>query len=196
LANARKHRDNLVRSAMRLFRRQGYAATGLQQILALSGAPKGSLYHYFPGGKEAIGEAAVELAGRRVAETLEELAAQHPSPRDFVAAYCRQYATWMEESGFRSGCPIATTVLETAPLSARITAAAQGAIESWIEIVASVFAHAGMAPRAARERAELTVAAVEGALILARVTRSAAPILAVGRALSEPSRPRSRRRTT
>jgi TetR/AcrR family transcriptional repressor of lmrAB and yxaGH operons len=195
MASARKHRENLVRSAMRLFRRQGYAATGLQQILALSGAPKGSLYHYFPGGKEAIGEAAVELAGRLAADSLEQLAARHRSPEAFVAAYCRQYATWMEESDFRSGCPIATTVLETAPLSARITAAAQGAIERWIEIVAAVFARAGTGPRAARERAELTVAAVEGALILARVARSAEPILAVGRALSGPGRPRPRRRT-
>jgi len=45
------HKENLVRTAMRLFRRQGYASTGLQQILAESGAPRGSLYHYFPGGK-------------------------------------------------------------------------------------------------------------------------------------------------
>ena len=68
MANAAKHKENLVRTTMRLFRRQGYASTGLQQVLAESGAPKGSLYHYFPNGKESLGEAAVDLAGGLVAQ--------------------------------------------------------------------------------------------------------------------------------
>jgi TetR/AcrR family transcriptional repressor of lmrAB and yxaGH operons len=184
LANAAKHKDNLVRTAVRLFRRQGYAATGVQQILERSGAPKGSLYHYFPGGKEAIGEAAVELAGRLVAETLEGLAARHRTPAGFVVAYCKQYADWMEESDFRSGCPIATTLLETAPLSEAITSAGAAAIDSWIAIIAAVFQRSGADARVARQRAELTVAALEGALILSRAAQSRQPILNVGRALS------------
>src|SRR5689334_21281371 len=102
MANRAVHEPELVRTAMRLFRRQGYAATGLQQILAESGAPRGSLYHYFPDGKESIGAAAVELAGELVAETLRGLAARHRQPGAFIAAYCRLYAKWMAESGFRS----------------------------------------------------------------------------------------------
>ena len=184
MANAAKHKQNLVRSAVRLFRRQGYSATGVQQILDLSGAPKGSLYHYFPGGKEAIGEAAVELAGRLVAETLEDLAARHRTPATFVAAYCKQYADWMEESDFQSGCPIATTLLETAPLSASITSAGAAAVDSWVEIIAAVFARSGADARVAKQRAELTVAALEGALILSRIRGSKTPILNVGRTLS------------
>ena len=97
------HKNNLVRTAMRLFRRQGFASTGLQQILDESGAPKGSLYHYFPGGKEALGEAAVELAGTLVQETLVDLAKRHEEPSAFVRGYCRVMAGWMAESGFRSG---------------------------------------------------------------------------------------------
>ena len=65
MANAARHREALVRTAMRLFRRQGFSGTGLQEILAESGAPKGSLYHYFPGGKEAIGAAARSATGTR-----------------------------------------------------------------------------------------------------------------------------------
>ncbi len=185
MANAAKHKHSLVRSAVRLFRRQGYAATGIQQILVLSGAPKGSLYHYFPGGKEAIGKAAVELAGEMVAETLKRLAAKHRSPSAFMVAYCRQYADWMEESDFQSGCPIATTLLETAPTSEPITAAGLAAVESWIEIIATVFKRSGIEARIANQRAELAIAAVEGALILSRVTRSSKPILNVGRTLSK-----------
>src|SRR5262245_34793894 len=102
---------------MRLFRRQGYASTGLSQIVAESGAPKGSLYHYFPSGKEALGESAIALAGGLMQETLAALAARHREPAAFLRAYCRTMARWMEESGFASGCPIATTLLETAPQS-------------------------------------------------------------------------------
>lgn len=170
-----------MRTAMRLFRRQGYASTGLQQILAESGAPRGSLYHYFAGGKEALGEAAVELAGGRVREMLSDLAARHRTPKAFLRAYCRTLAGWMEESGFRSGCPIATTLLETAPEAPAITAAGRRAIDGWIDVVAGVLARDGMAPREARSRAQAIIAAMEGALILARVRESTRPILDVAK---------------
>lgn len=184
MPRAPRHKENLLNTAVRLFRRQGYASTGLQQILAESGAPKGSLYHYFPGGKEAIGAEAVTLAGRRVAETLETLAKDNRSAAAFVRAYCRQYAEWMEESDFRSGCPIATTLLEEAPLSASITAAGRAAIESWISIIGDVYVRAGLAPREASRHARFTIAALEGALVLSRVTGSKDPILDVARSIA------------
>ena len=181
MANAAKHKENLVRTTMRLFRRQGYASTGLQQVLAESGAPKGSLYHYFPNGKESLGEAAVDLAGGLVAELLEGLAAKHAEPRAFVQAYCKVMAGWMKESQFRSGCPIATTMLETAPQSATITAAGARAIDRWIEIIAGVLTRAGEKPRDAAARAQLVISAMEGALLLARVRQSTKPIMDVAR---------------
>ena len=169
MPSAAQHKDALVRAAMRLFRRQGYASTGLQQILAESGAPRGSLYHYFPAGKEALGRAAVELAGSLMREELSELAARHREPRAFLRAYCRTMAGWMEESGFGSGCPIATTLLENAPQSAAITETGEAAIDSWIDAVAEVFQRGAGDRREARTRAQLVIAAMEGALLLARV---------------------------
>ena len=68
-----KHRDRLVRAAAELFRQRGYAATGINDILGLAAAPKGSFYHYFPGGKEALGAEAVRYAGDRVTDTLRTL---------------------------------------------------------------------------------------------------------------------------
>jgi TetR/AcrR family transcriptional repressor of lmrAB and yxaGH operons len=179
VARAAQHKQSLVRTAMRLFRRQGYASTGLQQIVAESGAPKGSLYHYFPSGKEALGEAAIEMAGGLMRETLAALAARHAKPGPFLRAWCRTLADWMEESGFRSGCPIATTLLENAPQSPAITAAGGRAIDGWIEVVGGVLERSGLPRREARSRAQLAIAAVEGALILARVRRSTRPILEV-----------------
>lgn len=181
MGNVALHKDNLVTAAMRLFRRQGYASTGLQQILNESGAPRGSLYHYFPDGKEALGEAAVHKASALIGEMLSGLAARHRSPRAFLRAYCKVMAGWMEESGFDSGCPIATTLLETTPASKSITAAGLRAIDGWIEVIAGVLAADGMKRREAQTRAQLIIAAMEGALILARVRRSARPILDVAK---------------
>jgi len=183
VARAAEHRDNLVRTAMRLFRRQGYASTGLQQILAESGAPRGSLYHYFPAGKEGLGEAAITLAGEMILEMLDELAARHREPRAFLRAYCRTMAGWMEESAFQSGCPVATTLLETAPQSPAITAAGQQAVERWTRVVSDVLARGGLDRRAARTKARLVISAMEGALILARTSQSTRPILDVAKLL-------------
>ncbi len=166
---------------MRLFRKQGYASTGLQEILDESGAPKGSLYYYFPNGKESLGEAAVKLAGELIKTMLLELAQKHRTPESFVKGYCRQMALWMEESNYRSGCPLATTVLETTPQSQLVSAAGSAAIESWIEVIASVYQRTGMPDRQARERAEFVVAAVEGSLILSRLRQSKRPILNVAK---------------
>ena len=183
MANVAKHKNSLVRTAMRLFRQQGYASTGLQQIIAESGAPKGSLYHYFPAGKEALGAAVIEMAGGLIAEMLTAVAARSPEPNAFLLGYCKVMAGWMKESGFRSGCPIATTLLENAPQSPAITAAGRHAIDGWIAIVAGVLSHGGMERREARNHAQLIIAAMEGALILARIRRSTRPILDVAKLL-------------
>lgn len=170
-----------MRTAMRLFRRQGYASTGLQQIVEESGAPRGSLYHYFPSGKEALAEAAVQLAGAQIAEMLSDLASRHRKPETFLRAYCRVMAGWMAESGYRSGCPIATTLLETVPGSPTITAAGREAIGEWTDIVAGVLEREGTDRRTARTRARLVISAMEGALVLARLQQSTRPILDVAK---------------
>lgn len=180
---AATHKQNLVRTAMRLFRQQGYASTGLQQILAESGAPKGSLYYYFPDGKEALGQAAVALAGAMIHEMLTGLAEREKTPKTFLRAYCKVMAGWMEESAYRSGCPIATTLLETAPESPGITETGRKAIDSWVDVIAGKFVGAGMTPRRARDKAQLVVSAMEGALVLSRVHGSADPIMNVAKIL-------------
>lgn len=184
MGRAPRHREAIVQTAVRLFRRQGYASTGVQQILDVSGAPKGSLYHYFPDGKESIGEAAVIRAGEQIRETLEQLAGRHETAAAFIRGYCRQMADWMQESGFRSGCPIATTVLETTPDSQSIAAAGRAAIESWIGVIASVYRREGVPAARARGRAQLLIASVEGGLILARLQRSRKPLLDISRSLA------------
>jgi TetR/AcrR family transcriptional repressor of lmrAB and yxaGH operons len=178
-----KHRGAIVRAAATLFRRNGYAATGINEIAEVAGAPKGSLYHYFPDGKDGIGEAAVRFAGKGLVVTLEKLEAEHKSTAQMIQAYCRLLAGWMAKSGFRDGCPISTTLLESAPQSERIAQAGREAFAAWVAVIARALVRDGFAKAEARRLSTLTVSAIEGALILSRVETSAAPIEDVAKSL-------------
>jgi len=191
-----RHRGAIVRAAAALFRRNGYSATGINEIAEVSGAPKGSLYHYFPGGKDQIAEAAVRFAGAGVVATLEQLEREHPSAAAMIRAYCELLAGWMAKSGFRDGCPIATTLLESAPQSAAMAAAGREAFAGWCAVIARALVRDGFGEAEARRLSTLAVSSIEGALILARVEASARPIEdvagALGAALQFKKPPRQR----
>jgi len=171
-----KHQNSLIQTAARLFRQQGYAATGINDILKQAGAPKGSFYHYFPGGKEELGAAAIRHAGALVTGTLERLALDHGSAGDALRAYGDLLAGWLADSDYRDGCPLATTVLEVTPQSAPITAAASDAYAAWRRTLATLIDPEAPDDAGAQRLASLAISALEGALIQARVAREPAPI--------------------
>jgi TetR/AcrR family transcriptional repressor of lmrAB and yxaGH operons len=179
-----RHRGAIVRAAATLFRRNGYAATGINEIAEVAGAPKGSLYHYFPGGKDQIGEAAVRFAGKGLVVTMEKLEQEHKSAAAMVRAYCRLLAGWMAKSSFRDGCPISTTLLESAPQSPEIALAGREAFAAWRAVIARALVRDGFAKAEAGRLSTLAVSAIEGALILARVESSGEPIEDVARSLA------------
>lgn len=174
-----KHRNAIINAAVTLFRRKGYAATGLSDIVEMSGAPKGSVYHYFPSGKASIGEAAVEEAGARVAETVQQLSDTTNSAGELVKAHAKLFAKWMTQSGYRDGSPITTVLLENAPADAAITAAGRHAHDSWRRILSAKLVADGFPKRRADRLAILGTAALDGALIQARVEQSGTPLLVV-----------------
>jgi TetR/AcrR family transcriptional regulator, lmrAB and yxaGH operons repressor len=178
-----KHRDAIVAAAVRLFRRRGYSATGLNDIVELSGAPKGSLYYYFPKGKLSIAEAAVRAAGQSVAATIDGLSKAHKTAGQLVRAHGELLAKWMSQSNFTSGCPMATTLLETAPDDAAATAAGREAFASWCAVIAARLVAEGAPADRAERLAALVVSAMEGALIQSRVEGRAEPILSAAREL-------------
>ena len=171
-----KQRDALIWAAAKLFHRQGYSGTGLRDILAASGAARGSLYHYFPGGKEEIGAAAVAAAGGLVTETLAELARQADSPVDFLRCYTGMLVRWLEASNFRDGCPITTTLLETTPGSAAIARAGQSVFADWQVVMEDLLRQHGWRADHVAPTATAMIAGLEGALLLARVEANAQPI--------------------
>jgi len=171
-----RHRQPIINAAVTLFRRQGFARTGLNDIVDISGAPKGSLYHYFPLGKSSIAVAAVEEAGGRVAATLERLASECSSTGELLRAHARLLAGWMRNSGFRNGCPITTVLLELAPRERAVTDAGRKAYAARISILSRKLVDDGFARARADALAVLCTSALQGALIQARVERSGRPI--------------------
>jgi TetR/AcrR family transcriptional repressor of lmrAB and yxaGH operons len=171
-----KHRGPIVDTAITLFRQQGYAGTGLNEIAELSGAPKGSLYHYFPNGKVTIAVAAVEEAGRRVVATMTQLAEQTRSTGDLLKAHARLLAGWMRKSEFRDGCPITTVLLELAPRERAVAEAGRLAYAARLGVINKKLMADGIPAVRAARLATLCVSALQGALIQARVERSGAPL--------------------
>ncbi len=167
-----KHRQPIVKTALTLFRRQGYSRTGLNEIVDVSGAPKGSLYHYFPLGKSSIAVAAVTEAGRRIAATLTKLAGECRSTGELVRRHAELLAGWMRASGFRDGCPITTVLLELAPGDRDVTEAGRAAYRARVAILADKLIADGFPKARAEALAVLCTSALQGALIQARVERS------------------------
>ncbi len=169
-----------------LLRRRGYAASGLGEIVARSGAPKGSLYFHFPGGKQELAIAAMERSADQLRDAM---AAILDSSEDLDAGIVRlieALAAGLEQSGFADGCPIATVALETTADSEPMRAAARAAFDSWLEVLGERMVGAGLDPAQAEQRALLVLAAIEGGLILARARRDVSPLLAVSSQLSSP----------
>lgn len=172
-----KHREPIINAAVALFRRQGYAGTGLNDIVDASEAPKGSLYHFFPGGKASIAVAAVKEAGERLAATLRVLADEEPTTADLIHAYARLLSKWLRQSDFRDGCPITTILLELTPGDREVARAGREAYRARIAVLRAKLEADGCSADRADRLAQLATSALQGALIQARVERSDRPIM-------------------
>jgi TetR/AcrR family transcriptional repressor of lmrAB and yxaGH operons len=175
----RSSREAFVTATGRLLRRQGYAATGLNQIVASSGAPKGSLYFHFPGGKEELAVAAMELAGDQLRAAIEAIVDSSEDLGAALAALVDALAAGLAASDFQDGCPIATITLEAASGSQAVRDAAASAFGSWLASLERRLVADGLDAAAAERRALLVLASIEGALILARARRDLTPLTAV-----------------
>lgn len=175
-------RVRLVESALALFRRQGYAATGVKAVLAVAKTPYGSLYHWFPGGKQELGVAAVAHGGAQYRSLIE---LQYPVGADVIKATADSFAAaadMLEATDFADSCPIATIALEVANTDEPMRIAAAEAFESWLALIEERFTTAGMTAERARAVAVEIFSLIEGAALLARTTRSTAPIHTAGQA--------------
>jgi TetR/AcrR family transcriptional regulator, lmrAB and yxaGH operons repressor len=164
----------VIQTAASLFRAQGYHATGLNQVLAEGGLPKGSLYFHFPGGKEQLAVESVQLMGAELGGVLEATLDATPDPVAALEHVVAVLGEHLAASDFREGCPVSTVALDAAGTSEPIRAACAGAYDSWEAIIARHLRAAGRPD--ADEMATVVLAAIEGALVLARTRRDLTPL--------------------
>lgn len=168
----------MIRTAAGLFRAQGYHATGLNQVLAEGGLPKGSLYFHFPGGKEQLAVESLRLSGEELGTGIAAALASTPEPAAALDRILALLGEHLVATDFREGCPVATVALDAAAQSEPIRTACAGVYDSWEGLVAQHLRAAGI--DGADGLATVLVAAVEGAILLARTRRDVTPLQTVG----------------
>ncbi|MGW3355028.1 TetR/AcrR family transcriptional regulator [Streptomyces bungoensis] len=178
-------RERMVFSAAQLIRRDGVAATGMRDVAAHAGAPRGSLQHYFPGGKEQLVNEAVGWAGRyagkRVARFLAGLDA--PTPSGLFAAMAAQWTDEYRRDGFAAGCPVVAATVECAAAGASTREAAAAAFATWRGPVAEALTGMGVPESRADALATLMISTLEGAILMARAEQDVRPLTTAVREL-------------
>jgi AcrR family transcriptional regulator len=178
-------KDRIVGAGAELFRRQGYTGTGVKQIVAEANAPFGSLYHFFPGGKEQLAGEVIRWSGGMYAQVVLEAIAPAKDPLHLVELFYTGAAQHLRETNYEDACPIATVALEVASTSEPLRQATAKVFDGWIKGLAARLVAVGAPEAEARELAVAMLVALEGAFVLSRAGRTTEPLEIAGRAMAE-----------
>lgn len=169
-------RERLIAAMTDALRRRGLHGIGLTELLRAAQAPKGVLYHHFPGGKTELAVAAIDQVVERMTAGLDKLLAGTPDPLLALRRWIAGATARLQETGFEAGCPLATVALESGPEDRALREALARAFGRVRERIAQGLAGAGLPAERAQGLAALIVAAYEGGLLQSRVAHSAEPI--------------------
>ena len=167
-------RERMVVSAAQLMRERGVQATAFSDVLEHSGAPRGSIYHHFPGGKAQLVEEATAFAGRFIAAGLAEALADG-DPVAAVERFAGQWRRALRRSDYTEGCPVVAATLAAEQVPAARDRAAE-AFEAWIAHLRDALVDAGAPADRAASVATLVISSIEGAIVLSRAPRSTEPL--------------------
>jgi AcrR family transcriptional regulator len=181
-AMATDTKDRIIDRSAELFRRQGFAATGIKQIVAEARAPFGSVYHFFPDGKEQLGEEVIRWSGGLYGQLIGAFFTPGTDPVLATRAFFAGAAETLIETDYADACPIATIALEVSSSSEPMRQACAEVFDSWIDTAAARLVDAGLPRRRARELAIMLLCSLEGAFVLARALRSTEPLDVAGKA--------------
>ncbi|HVV07880.1 TetR/AcrR family transcriptional regulator [Amycolatopsis sp.] len=174
-------RERIVFSAAQLIRTQGVSGTGMRDVVSHAGAPRGSLQHYFPGGKEQLVNEAVAWAGgyaaRRIRRAVDAM--DEPTPGGLFAAMIAQWRDELTAEQFTKGCPLVAAAVDTAAVSEGVRDAVSEAFTGWRRPAVAALREMGVPPARSESLALLMISALEGAIVLARAHRDTAPLDAV-----------------
>jgi AcrR family transcriptional regulator len=175
-------RDRILEHSAELFRHQGYAGTGVKQIVAQASAPFGSLYHFFPGGKEQLGEEVIRWSGAIYGQLIDAFFVPGADPVAATRAFFSAAAQTLVETDYADACPIATVALEVSSTNEPMRKACSDVFDSWIDGASRRLVEAGLPRKRSRALAISMIASLEGAFVLARALRTTEPVEVAGAA--------------
>ena len=168
----------MVRSAAPLIRAKGVSGTGMREVVAHADSPRGSLQHYFPGGKDQLVSEALllagDMAGRRVRRVLDGL--DRPTPGGLFAGLVRGWRDQFLAQGFEAGCPLVAAAADVAASSDELREVIGRAFDGWQEPLAVALQETGVPNDRAGALSVVMISALEGAIVLARIRRDVAPL--------------------
>lgn len=173
-----KTKQRMVRGAAQLLRERGYTGTGFREVIELTGAPRGSIYHHFPGGKSQLASEAVGYVGSLARQAIESSLADG-DPIAALRAFVDLWRADFERSGSRAGCPIVAVAVENHDAAPELLDAADRAFQQWGDAFAGALRRAGVKRARAARLAALVVSSVEGAIVLSRARRDPKPLVDV-----------------
>ncbi|WP_416069238.1 TetR/AcrR family transcriptional regulator [Streptomyces buecherae] len=177
-------RTRIVRAASLLMQRQGYDGTGIKQIAQEAQATLGSVYHFFPGGKQELAVAAIHHGDQEFFDVLREALEREEDTARAIADLCDELADGLHASQWVDGCPITTTSLGTAGRAPDIQTAAAQAFARWRGLVHDRLRASGMSEGDAHDLAHTVISTMEGAELAAQVARSKEPLRIAGKHLA------------
>jgi TetR/AcrR family transcriptional repressor of lmrAB and yxaGH operons len=173
-AKRRDGRDRLLYGAGRLLAERGYAGMELRDVAARGEAPRGSIYHHFPGGKAQLAAEAAELDGVRIRTAIERSLVER-GLKQTLATFGEYFRRRAIDDPGAIGCPVAAAALAR-PEDPTLATAAAAAFAGWEGAIASALEREGIAPRSAADFASMVVSTVEGALVRSRAAADHAPL--------------------
>ena len=167
-------REKMVRTAAVLLREHGVAGTTIDRVLAVSGAPRGSVYHHFPGGRAQLLSEAVEFATDSIIELAG--AAGEGDPAVALDAFVALWREQLVASDYRAGCPVLAVVVYADPALPELTEQAGEAFGRWQSVLARMLGERGMTTTSADRLALQSLCILEGAVAVSRARRGISPL--------------------
>ncbi|MDQ1394118.1 MAG: hypothetical protein QOF30_3095 [Acidimicrobiaceae bacterium] len=165
-------KERILEVTAELFQRYGYNGSGLKQIVTNANATFGSVYHFFPGGKQQLGVEVLRRSGQMYLELAETIVGGASDVATGVRHFFLGAAEVLRQTGYLDACPIETVALEVASTNEALRQATADVFESWITGIGALFTAAGIGEEKARDLAIVVITAIEGAFVLSRAART------------------------
>lgn len=178
-------RANILSTATALFQKQGYSATGLNQIIAESGQPRGSIYFHFPGGKQEIASISIDQSAEVLSHLIKQVFEAANSPIQCLGMICQSFSNQLKASNFEQGCPISPLTVSAGEEATALRELCAIAYDRWQMAIQKGLSEMGISETDAIKNASLILSSVEGAILLSQARHNTAALDSLPDALAQ-----------